>query len=443
MSAIAASQVFASIRVVGGLLPADMLARIADGKDISGSSPADYHVVGARSVQDDAERHWDYLKGAWRALRDRPRRAERPTDPAGLAPRTGCCRCSTSTASAACSRCPPGSAPSDGRSFPSPPVGARPDPPRRLGHRPGPAARQAAACRRSPCSRSASTGPRRTCGGSCPTAGTCASCATRPPWSAAPTSTSTWRPSSTASCSREFVVLYRLLHVSRFEIPDGAAPSACRMERWRTEAIESRRPRPRPAPRRRAERHRPPRHRVPAPPRQHPAPRRPRRRTCSSAPCSGWSTGCFLFVAEDRDVLLAPGATRSQEPYENTSPPGGCATSRCAGGRDPQRPLAGRHARPRRPRRRERPARARPARPRRHLRRHRTTDSDPMHGPGTAPTSTCSPRSAPWPRPRPGTAAVPARRLPQPGRRGTRLHLRVPAGTGPEWSKEDAGSSST
>ena len=37
----------------------------------------------------------------------------------------------------------------------------------------------------------------------------------------------------------EFVVLYRLLHVSRYEIPDGAAPSACRMERWRTEAIEA------------------------------------------------------------------------------------------------------------------------------------------------------------------------------------------------------------
>ena len=37
----------------------------------------------------------------------------------------------------------------------------------------------------------------------------------------------------------EFLVLYRLLHVSRYEIPDGAAPSACRMERWRTEAIEA------------------------------------------------------------------------------------------------------------------------------------------------------------------------------------------------------------
>ena len=34
MSAIARSQVFAAIHVIGGLLPADMLARIADGKDV-------------------------------------------------------------------------------------------------------------------------------------------------------------------------------------------------------------------------------------------------------------------------------------------------------------------------------------------------------------------------------------------------------------------------
>ena len=37
----------------------------------------------------------------------------------------------------------------------------------------------------------------------------------------------------------EFILLYRLLHVSRFEIPDGAAPSACWLEKWRTEAIEA------------------------------------------------------------------------------------------------------------------------------------------------------------------------------------------------------------
>ncbi|HEX7164755.1 MAG TPA: SAM-dependent DNA methyltransferase, partial [Trebonia sp.] len=70
MSAVTSTQVFTSISAVGGLLPADMLTRIADGKDVSASKPAEYHVVGVRSVKDAAERHWDYLKGAWRALRD-------------------------------------------------------------------------------------------------------------------------------------------------------------------------------------------------------------------------------------------------------------------------------------------------------------------------------------------------------------------------------------
>ena len=35
----------------------------------------------------------------------------------------------------------------------------------------------------------------------------------------------------------EFVLLYRLLHVSRFEVAEGAAPSTCWLEKWRTEAI--------------------------------------------------------------------------------------------------------------------------------------------------------------------------------------------------------------
>src|SRR5438132_1583122 len=83
MPATASSQVLTSVRTVGGLLPADMLIRIAEGKDVSGSRPADYHVVGVRSVNGAAERHWDFLKGAWRALRDAIGDAEH--DPSGLA----------------------------------------------------------------------------------------------------------------------------------------------------------------------------------------------------------------------------------------------------------------------------------------------------------------------------------------------------------------------
>jgi len=77
---------FQAIRPVGGLLPIDALRKIAAG-DASASRPADYHLVGVRSVADAAERHWDYLKGAWRALREQlgeTGSAPGP-DPSGLA----------------------------------------------------------------------------------------------------------------------------------------------------------------------------------------------------------------------------------------------------------------------------------------------------------------------------------------------------------------------
>jgi len=88
MSATARNQVFSAVHTVGGLLPADMLVRISEGKDVSGSKPADYRVIGARSVRDDAERHWSYLKSIWVELREKlpvAREADVPADPTGLA----------------------------------------------------------------------------------------------------------------------------------------------------------------------------------------------------------------------------------------------------------------------------------------------------------------------------------------------------------------------
>ncbi|WP_434593119.1 Eco57I restriction-modification methylase domain-containing protein [Streptomyces sp. A5-4] len=92
MSATTRNQVFSAVHTVGGLLPADMLVRISEskeGKDVPGSGPADYHVIGPRrSVRDEAERHWDYLKGVWRELREKlpvSAEAELPADPTGLA----------------------------------------------------------------------------------------------------------------------------------------------------------------------------------------------------------------------------------------------------------------------------------------------------------------------------------------------------------------------
>ena len=92
MSATTRNQVFSAVHTVGGLLPADMLVRISEskeGKDVQGSGPADYHVIGPRrSVRDEAERHWDYLKAVWRELREKlpvSAEADLPADPTGLA----------------------------------------------------------------------------------------------------------------------------------------------------------------------------------------------------------------------------------------------------------------------------------------------------------------------------------------------------------------------
>ncbi|MGW6309524.1 Eco57I restriction-modification methylase domain-containing protein [Streptomyces niveus] len=92
MSATTRNQVFSAVHTVGGLLPADMLVRISEskeGKDVPGSGPANYHVIGPRrSVRDEAERHWDYLKAAWRELREKlpvSPEADLPADPTGLA----------------------------------------------------------------------------------------------------------------------------------------------------------------------------------------------------------------------------------------------------------------------------------------------------------------------------------------------------------------------
>ncbi|MDG9689527.1 N-6 DNA methylase [Streptomyces sp. DH17] len=74
MSATTRNQVFTAVHTVGGLLPADMLLRISEGKvtkDLKGLSPADYRIPGSRSVRDEAERHWDNLKSLWRELRDK------------------------------------------------------------------------------------------------------------------------------------------------------------------------------------------------------------------------------------------------------------------------------------------------------------------------------------------------------------------------------------
>ncbi|MGQ4485896.1 DNA methyltransferase [Streptomyces sp. SAS_281] len=89
MSATTRNQVFSAVQTVGALLPADMLVRISEGKDTPGSKPADYGLPSSRSVRDEAERSWEYLKPLWRDLRKRlpehPETGAPATDPTGLA----------------------------------------------------------------------------------------------------------------------------------------------------------------------------------------------------------------------------------------------------------------------------------------------------------------------------------------------------------------------
>ncbi|WP_436778205.1 Eco57I restriction-modification methylase domain-containing protein [Yinghuangia sp. YIM S09857] len=68
---VAKTRLTDSITLVGGLLPPDMLSRIATGKDVSGAAPADYRLYAANeTVRDAAERSWAYLKGVWGAFKD-------------------------------------------------------------------------------------------------------------------------------------------------------------------------------------------------------------------------------------------------------------------------------------------------------------------------------------------------------------------------------------
>ncbi|HUK70877.1 MAG TPA: DNA methyltransferase [Streptosporangiaceae bacterium] len=235
MSAVTTTQVTASIRVVGGLLPADMITRIMTGKDVSASTPADYHVVGVRSVKDAAERHWEPLKGAWRMLREA---IGQGSDPRGLAIENWLLPLFDEHSYGRLIRLHAGITADDGtKVFP-------------VSH----------AWQHLPIHLVAwdQDLDERPAGGGLPPQSMVQECLNR-------TAGHLWGIVSNGSVLRllrdttsltgaaylevdlaamfdgelfeDFVLLYRLLHVSRFEVADGAPVSSCPMERWRAEAI--------------------------------------------------------------------------------------------------------------------------------------------------------------------------------------------------------------
>ncbi|MER7418332.1 DNA methyltransferase [Micromonospora peucetia] len=245
MSATARNQVFTAVHTIGGLLPADMLVRISEGRDVPGSKPADYRVVGARSVQNDAERHWDWLKAVWKDLRGTlpaAPEADTPADPTGLAAAQWLEPLFTAFGFGALSPIGTAGITADdgGKTFPIS---------HRWNHVPVHLAPWNATLDKRPAG-----------GGGVPPQSLVQECLNRSDahlWGVLTNGRQLrlLRDSNALATAAyvefdleaifdgelfsEFVLLYRLLHVSRFAVGEEAAPSTCWLEKWRAEAIKT------------------------------------------------------------------------------------------------------------------------------------------------------------------------------------------------------------
>ncbi|MEU1002331.1 Eco57I restriction-modification methylase domain-containing protein [Streptomyces tibetensis] len=247
MSAVTRNQVFTAVHTVGGLLPADMLVRISEGKDVPGSKPADYGLPSSRSVRDEAERSWEYLKPLWRELRKHlpeDRETGLPAaDPTGRAGSDWLAPLWRELGFGPLTHVGPAGIAADSdteKKFP-------------VSHRWRHALIHQTAW-------NADLDKRPGGAGTVPPQSMLQECLNR-------TEAHLWgvltngrqvrllRDSSALATASyvefdleaifdgelfsEFVLLYRVLHVSRFEVAEDAPPSACRLEKWRTEAIAS------------------------------------------------------------------------------------------------------------------------------------------------------------------------------------------------------------
>ena len=69
MSVDTSSLTLVGVRVQGGLLPADLLAKLITGHGQNGLSSKDFHLAAGETVRDAANRVWAYLRGAWTTYR--------------------------------------------------------------------------------------------------------------------------------------------------------------------------------------------------------------------------------------------------------------------------------------------------------------------------------------------------------------------------------------
>ncbi|WP_031169152.1 Eco57I restriction-modification methylase domain-containing protein [Streptomyces durhamensis] len=237
---------FTAVTTVGGLLPADMLLRIAEARNLPGTQPADYGLPASVPVRDEAERAWEYLKPLWRDLRTAlpsdPATGAPAADPTGRAGTDWLAQLFRKLDFGALREVDPDGIPADS------------DPDKRfpVSHHHGPALVHLLPWNQEL--------DRRPAPGQVPAQSMLQDCLNR-------TEAHLWavlsngrrlrllRDSSSFSTAAyvdfdlealfdgelfsEFVLLYSLLHASRFTVPQGAAASGCWLEKWRTVAIES------------------------------------------------------------------------------------------------------------------------------------------------------------------------------------------------------------
>ncbi|MEE1772875.1 N-6 DNA methylase [Streptomyces sp. JV185] len=237
---------FTAVTPVGGLLPSDMLLRISEARNLPGTKPADYGLPASVPVRNEAERAWEYLKPLWRDLR-----TALPSDPTTGAPAadpTG--RAGTDWLAQLFRKLDFGALTEVGAAG----IGADSDPEKRfpVSHRHGPAL-----IHQVPWNQDLD---KRPAPGQVPPQSMVQDCLNR-------TEAHLWaivtngrrlrllRDSSSFSTAAyvdfdlealfdgelfsEFVLLYSLLHASRFAVPEGAAASGCWLEKWRAEAVTS------------------------------------------------------------------------------------------------------------------------------------------------------------------------------------------------------------
>ncbi|MBK8798743.1 MAG: hypothetical protein IPM07_21535 [Anaerolineales bacterium] len=73
MQTIARSS-FTTVKTEGGLLPADLLQRIADGRAVEGLRPEDYHLLPGERLNEAINRAWNRCLGAWLSFDDQRRK---------------------------------------------------------------------------------------------------------------------------------------------------------------------------------------------------------------------------------------------------------------------------------------------------------------------------------------------------------------------------------